>query len=427
MMPYEKTQPLNATVDMLQEIYGLTQNYSKSSYELFSHLTEVTGAFGKFALKQLQPERAIEFVPKMFAWAAALLKNVKGRTANLEEIILTKYPRVCPYCGTSPCGCWSSVKPRLDSDRLREVFYRTAAMQRRSANDFQMMFAAIYEASWGIASAQSESEIRNGMRVLHSRIVEELSELGETIRFYHLYPSNFDNELADYMAWWFAIVNSMHRLGIGRGQQLLAEDLLWAAYPGYCTICGLSPCDCRPGPVRELLSKPSLLELAFTDALTQAGNRADFDRWIAEIELGRRPIAYPLACIRVDIDDFKKVNDFYSHAVGDEALKHLVNVLRQRARARDRICRVGGDEFAVLCQDLSGREAVGMMERVATALKERRLTGRVTDKTYEIALSLSIGVAVCRDGREIRTAFERADHAAIDSKRAGKDLITFVE
>jgi hypothetical protein len=93
-MPYNKTQALNATVDMLQDIYGLTQNYSKSSYELLSHLTEVTGAFGKFALKQSQPERAVEFIPKMFAWAAALLKNVKGRSANLEEIILTKYPRV---------------------------------------------------------------------------------------------------------------------------------------------------------------------------------------------------------------------------------------------------------------------------------------------------------------------------------------------
>jgi diguanylate cyclase (GGDEF)-like protein len=300
-------------------------------------------------------------------------------------------------------------------------------MQRRSANDFQVMFATIYETSWGIASAQGESEIRNRMRILHSRMVEELSELGETIRFYHLYPSNFDNELADYMAWWFAIVNSMHRLGAGGGQQLLAEDLLWNAYPGYCTICGLSPCDCRPGPVRELLSKPSLLELAFTDALTQAGNRADFDRWITEIEAGRRPIAYPLACIRVDVDDFKKINDSYSHAVGDEALKHLVNMMRQRARARDRIYRVGGDEFAILCQDLSVREAVGMMERVAAALKERRLTGRMADKIYEIAISLSVGVAVCRDGREIRAVFESADNAAIESKRNGKDRITFVE
>jgi GGDEF domain-containing protein len=68
-----------------------------------------------------------------------------------------------------------------------------------------------------------------------------------------------------------------------------------------------------------------------------------------------------------------------------------------------------------------------MMERVAAALKERRLTGRMADKIYEIAISLSVGVAVCRDGREIRAVFESADNAAIESKRNGKDRITFVE
>src|SRR3989442_10354025 len=135
----------------------------------------------------------------MFAWASDLQKNIKCRGANLEEIILTKYPRVCPYCGESPCRCWDKEKPRLDPERLRELFYRTAQMQRRGINDFQMMFAAIYSDSWGVDAAKAEGEVHSRLRILHSRMVEELSELGETIRFYHLYPSNFDNELADYL------------------------------------------------------------------------------------------------------------------------------------------------------------------------------------------------------------------------------------
>ena len=63
---------------MLHSIYGLSQNYARTEFEIFAHLSEVTGAFGKFLFKLKQPERAKEFLPKMFGWAIALAKKVKA-------------------------------------------------------------------------------------------------------------------------------------------------------------------------------------------------------------------------------------------------------------------------------------------------------------------------------------------------------------
>lgn len=90
---------------MLHSIYGLSQNYARTQYEILAHLSEVTGTFGKYLFKLRQPDKAIEFLPKMFGWAVALLKKVRGERANYEDIILTKYPGVCSYCTSIPCKC----------------------------------------------------------------------------------------------------------------------------------------------------------------------------------------------------------------------------------------------------------------------------------------------------------------------------------
>src|SRR5207302_1701636 len=101
---------------MLHSIYGLSQNYARSEYEILAHLSEVTGAFGKFLFKLKDLERAQEFLPKMFGWAVALAKKVKADKANLEDILLTKYPSVCPYCTGAPCACVPGKKEPIDAE-----------------------------------------------------------------------------------------------------------------------------------------------------------------------------------------------------------------------------------------------------------------------------------------------------------------------
>jgi diguanylate cyclase (GGDEF)-like protein len=340
---------------MLHSIYGLTQNYSKTQFELCTHLSEVTGAFGKYLFKLRRVDKAREFLPKMFAWAVALLMNMKGEKANLEELLLTKYPRVCPYCRVCPCACFKTAKPKLEPEKVRDLYLRDSTKQARSLGDFQLMFRKIYEVSWNVAQQEVGSEAATwALRKIYIRMIEEVSEIAESVRFYHLYPSNFDNELADYLAWWFAMVSSLHSAAPEHSAEISAEDLLWSAYPGLCVNCTLPRCDCRPGPVRELLSKPSLNEREFFDGLTQAQNKAAFERDLTQIEALEYPMPTPVACVWLDLDDFKQVNEIYDHSAGDEALKHLVNTVLQKIRTRDRCYRVGGMNLR-LCAQISPR------------------------------------------------------------------------
>lgn len=421
-LKFTQGQDLNEWVALLHGLYGPTQNYSKSKYEIHTHLTEVCGVFGKHLFKKNDVEAAVDFLPKMFAWGIALLKAVHPEETNLEELILRKFPGVCPYCGQSPCVCWRGEKPTLDSERVQSDYYRNSSSIRRSANDFQLMFRKIYGKTWGVPNSSPESS-QEFLRTPYTRMVEELAEVAEAIRFNHLYPENFENELADFFAWWFCIV-SCFPVHSGRGM-LLANEILWAAYPGYCPYCNSIPCFCRPGPVRELMSKPPPGQDHKFDVLTSLYNQGAYNEDIGHICAGEMPTALPVACVRIDIDDFKSVNDTYGHAAGDTALRHVAAILRSKVRQRDRAYRISGDEFGVLLMDATEEEAVGMMKRVSKDLNEKQV--RWVDSTGKVDLffvSASIGVAQCDDKKSIEEAFNNADKASYASKDAGKACVT---
>lgn len=100
--------------------------------------------------------------------------------------------------------------------------------------------------------------------------------------------------------------------------------------------------------------------------------------------------------------------------------------VRQKIRNRDRVYRIGGDEFAVTCPDLSAQEAEGMIARIALALKEKPVPSFVADGSKPPLVTLSVGIVECRDPSKIADAFARADKAAIESKNRGKDRITVI-
>ena len=285
-------QNLNKWVEMLHELYGVTQNYSKSVYEVHTHLTEVCGVFAKHMFKKSDYDKAREFLPKMFAWGVALLKVVHPNENDLEQVILRKFPGVCPYCGESPCTCWNKEKPTLDNERVRNDYYRNAKSIRRSVNDFQLMFENIYGSTWDDFNI-NHKEDHEKIRTPFTRMVEELSEIAEAIRFNHLYPENFENELADFFAWWFCIVSCFPKAEGSKG--LLAENILWQAYPGFCPYCELIPCFCRPGPVRELMSKPAPGQDHKFDLLTALYNQGAFKEDIEYINNREMLASLPIA------------------------------------------------------------------------------------------------------------------------------------
>lgn len=419
-MQFQKTQSLNVWVEMLDAIYTGSQNYSKTPFEIHAHLTEVCGVFARHYFKRSDSAEAAKFLPKIFAWTVALLKKVRPEKSNLEEIVLRKFPNCCPYCLTKPCECWAGEKPTLREQQLREAYYQRCPSVKRSLNDFQFMFREIYESSWkgayGAAKGDDDILVR-----LFVRLIEEVAEVGEAIRFHHLYPENLDNEIADLLAWWFAIVSMLPSMD---GSTLLAEDCLWRAYPGHCSDCQLIPCLCRPGPVRQLMSRPIPGHSHRFDALTSLLNQAAYKEDLEIFSAGDAMLAAPSACARLDVDNFKSVNDTHGHDAGDEALRHIASVLRRTVRERDRVYRISGDEYGVLFSSFTEEEAFGAMRRVQSALADIpvRWVGREGVREFNVSVSIGVAEVVMPDG--IKAAFQRADEAAYLSKKAGKARVT---
>jgi diguanylate cyclase (GGDEF)-like protein/PAS domain S-box-containing protein len=159
-----------------------------------------------------------------------------------------------------------------------------------------------------------------------------------------------------------------------------------------------------------------LRKLAVTDELTGLRNRRAFEeRLVMEFSMARRR-KRELSVLLLDVDDFKKVNDRWGHAAGDEVLRRLGIILQTTVRLPDLPARYGGEEFVVLLPESGQESALGLA---------RRVMERVASERWENApLTISIGMAALNDS--LTDGFqlvERADEALYAAKRAGKNRV----
>jgi diguanylate cyclase (GGDEF)-like protein len=174
----------------------------------------------------------------------------------------------------------------------------------------------------------------------------------------------------------------------------------------------------------------SLRTLALTDELTGAGNRRAFERvaedTISAARAGRRSVSL----MYFDIDDFKSYNDRLGHHTGDRVLREVVELLRSVIRRGDHVFRVGGDEFVVLFADMRGaaNPPLESVETIAHRFRERVCELRFPSLSCEgpATVSISAGVATFPwDGNDAGSLLHHADQLALQSKRSGKNRITF--
>jgi diguanylate cyclase (GGDEF)-like protein len=172
---------------------------------------------------------------------------------------------------------------------------------------------------------------------------------------------------------------------------------------------------------------------AMTDRVSGAWNRRYFDRFLeAAIEQARSQRRM-LTVLVFDLDNFKQFNDEMGHEAGDVILRETVNLMHSLTRPTDRICRIGGDEFAVIFYEPEGPrddnsnhpqnfEAVAV--RFQRAVLEHRFPRLGIDAPGR--LTISGGLATFPwDGNSPEELLRRADQLAMESKRAGKNSITF--
>jgi diguanylate cyclase (GGDEF)-like protein len=156
------------------------------------------------------------------------------------------------------------------------------------------------------------------------------------------------------------------------------------------------------------------------DSLTGLLNRRAMEELLfAQVQRSVRA-REPFAVMMLDLDHFKRVNDHYGHAVGDQALKHVSKLLRGSVREVDSLARFGGEEFVVLMPGASLVQAQPMAER----LRERLCATPLVVADTTVPLSISIGIAQWRGGQEdLSQLLVRADTALFQAKGQGRNRV----
>jgi len=179
--------------------------------------------------------------------------------------------------------------------------------------------------------------------------------------------------------------------------------------------------------VENAINRARLLRAGITDFLTGWHNRRYLQQRLKE-ELARaQRRGGSIACLMIDIDHFKRINDGYGHLAGDLALKEVTQRVEAQIRSMDTAARFGGDELAILLPDASAAEAARLAERIRQAIAQApfQLTAQI-----ERALTLSVGVAAAapaRDESDLKVVADRllaeADAALYRAKALGRNRV----
>jgi diguanylate cyclase (GGDEF)-like protein len=170
-------------------------------------------------------------------------------------------------------------------------------------------------------------------------------------------------------------------------------------------------------------SKQQLQKLSSTDPLTGCGNRRELFRRLEEEIRRSRRLSAPLACIALDVDHFKWINDGHGHPAGDLVLQAVSATLRQRLRGGDCLCRSGGEEFTLLLPGCPEPAAMKLAEELRLAIRNLRIP--YADQSLQV--SVSLGVTGLLDGRDDgESLLSRADRALYRAKQTGRDRVVLL-
>ncbi|UCE90244.1 MAG: diguanylate cyclase [Pseudomonadota bacterium] len=162
--------------------------------------------------------------------------------------------------------------------------------------------------------------------------------------------------------------------------------------------------------------------LATEDALTGCMNRRAFFAVLEERFARARHKGETIACIMLDIDHFKSVNDHYGHPVGDRVIRAIADTLKRVHRKGDPVCRLGGEEFCLLMSDSNANAAYALAQRIRMEILGQRFDD--DPATADLRVTSSFGVA--ESGPLTTTSsdlIDHADQALYAAKDAGRNRV----
>ncbi|MEI2453867.1 GGDEF domain-containing protein [Lysobacter firmicutimachus] len=193
------------------------------------------------------------------------------------------------------------------------------------------------------------------------------------------------------------------------------------AYPASLTVGGLGLLAGLSLKLYQLSrDRDAARHRATYDGLTGGLSRAAMEDSLQSAVASAHGNGVPLSAVFIDVDRFKKINDDFGHAVGDEVLRIVSLRMRNRLRADDLCGRFGGDEMVVVFVGAPLAEATKRAEQLRSSITDSPLSigGQI------IPISLSMGVAQLRPGESYQDLLKRADSALYASKEAGRGRVT---
>lgn len=179
--------------------------------------------------------------------------------------------------------------------------------------------------------------------------------------------------------------------------------------------------------LENAVNRARLLRSGLTDFLTGFHNRRYLNARLRE-ELARaRRFRQPVACLMIDLDHFKRINDQYGHLAGDTVLREAARRIDTEMRVSDVGARFGGDEFALVLPQGGVQDGERVAQRILEAVRSKPVH---VNADYAETISLSIGVAICEpttDTRDFKLMAERlmaeADAALYRAKTGGRNRV----
>lgn len=172
--------------------------------------------------------------------------------------------------------------------------------------------------------------------------------------------------------------------------------------------------------MKRVLLYQRVQSLATTDSLTGAlSRRYWFDRCAEEFERART-FGLAFACLMIDVDHFKELNDTYGHLVGDAIVAAVAKVIKDNIRSIDLVGRYGGEEFALMLAETDAQSAFVVAERIRKAVADTPV------QAYDEILRVTISIGIAQldtETPDLAALVERADSALYQAKAQGRNRV----
>lgn len=162
--------------------------------------------------------------------------------------------------------------------------------------------------------------------------------------------------------------------------------------------------------------KQRLVDESIRDPMTGAYNRRQLSINLEDCLAQKKRNNINSAILMIDIDHFKHINDSFGHGVGDEVIKHLVNIINEYSREVDLLFRVGGEEFILLMRDTNIDDALHVADMLTGAIKTKQII-------VNHPVTVSIGVCASFDNLSKDKWIKYADTALYNAKNSGRNQV----